>query len=204
MSLHNSRGANPGWAKNIGEAKNNYYRGGVMDGGRTPGNSNYGGGVEGVMGLDPSVTIYSTKHGWSNPVWGDNGGGNWSVIGGAGHNGHDNKDLEHTFEAVGLAADVNSAVWTGAKILMKGSGTIMKAFTGPATAVGAIIGAGTAIYDMRHNPNPNYSKDGAQVVLGIVAGFSEFIGVGEVWDWVGIGAAAISTGIDIYDATEHH
>ncbi len=86
---------------------------------------------------------------------------------------------------------------------MKESAPLMKAFTGPTTAIGAIVGAGLAIYDMATNPDANYWKDGLQVGLGVVAGVAEFIGVGEVWDWIGFGAGSVSTGMDIYDVIEN-
>jgi hypothetical protein len=82
---------------------------------------------------------------------------------------------------------------------MKESSGLIKPFTRPTTAVGAIIGGGSAIYDMATNPNANYVKDGIQLGLAVVAVVAEFTGVGEVWDWIGLAVGTISAGIDIYD-----
>ena len=113
----------------------------------------------------------------------------------------DNADnpYKNVVPVVATTADVNTAVWAGAKIAMKESGSAMKVFTGPGTAIGAIVGAGSAIYDMKTNPHPNYWKDGAQIGLGALAAVAEFTGAGEVWDWIGFGATAVSVGLDIYD-----
>jgi RHS repeat-associated protein len=103
---------------------------------------------------------------------------------------------------IGLTADMQATVWTAGKLALKSAPTAvkaLKAFTGPATAVGTIIGGGTAVYDMFTNPHPNYWKDGAQVALAGVAAVAEFVGVGEIWDWVGFGVGVVSTGMDIYD-----
>jgi len=111
------------------------------------------------------------------------GGENWDNVG----------------DAVSLTADVQSTAWGSAKIAMKSAGKIIKPFTGPATAVGAVVSGGAALYDMIKNPNANYLEDGVKLGLGAVALFAEFVGIGEVWDWIGVGAAVISTSIDIYD-----
>ena len=101
--------------------------------------------------------------------------------------------------AVGLGADVQSTVFSGAKILLKDQKVLLNTFSKPTTAVGAIIGVGTAIYDMINNPNANYVKDGLQVGLAGLAAFGEFLGVSEVWDAVGTVAGAVSVGMDVYD-----
>jgi RHS repeat-associated protein len=105
---------------------------------------------------------------------------------------------------VGLTSDLQATVWTGGKILLKNDAKLLKPFTGPATAIGAVVGIGTAGYDLIYNKNPNYWKDGGQIALGLVAGAAELFGVGEVWDWIGFGASAISTGIDVYDMAKEN
>lgn len=102
-------------------------------------------------------------------------------------------------DVIGLGFDAKSIPLTIGKIALKNEGSIIKPFTGPATAVGAVIGMGTATYDLLTNPHPNYLKDGFQIGLGAVALYAEFVGVGEIWDWIGLGAGAVSTGMDIND-----
>jgi len=105
---------------------------------------------------------------------------------------------------IGLTADVQATTWTGAKLLLKENAGLLKPFTGPATAIGAVIGIGSAIYDMKTNPNANYVKDWFQIGLGVVVGASEAFGIGEVWDWIGVGVGVTSTAMDIHDIIEDH
>jgi RHS repeat-associated protein len=112
--------------------------------------------------------------------------------------GENGEIVEHAAEAVGLGADVNMIFLSGGKFLVNESGTIFKGFTATGTVVGAIAGGVPALYNIFTKKGGDW-KDWGALGLSVAGVFSEFIGVGEVWDAVAVPIAVASTTLDIYN-----
>jgi hypothetical protein len=182
MDQFNLWGTN-GYASSLDDAKNNYYRGGVMDGGRTVGGDNYGGGVQGVL---PSVIVTATRQAggglnfgdavwnWGNSTGSGQSWENGDVIhvDGIGHGSMDNWEKAGTIiGGTGLAIDVTENAMKSTQLLANAYSAAKPlqelSFLKGASKVLGVTGLFITGGDMIAN-GVNYNN-GTDAVFGIIA-----------------------------------
>ena len=104
MDQFNLWGTN-GFAGSLDDAKNNYYSGGAMDGGRTVGGDNYGGSVQGVL---PSVIVTATRQAGGRLSFGD-AVWNWGNTMGSGSEEGSNEEMSG-WKKAGLLSEATAFI----------------------------------------------------------------------------------------------
>jgi hypothetical protein len=116
----------------------------------------------------------------------------------------DEDPLEKPTLAIALAADSHGSMISTANIFSKEAGLALKGLSRTGTVVGMIAGGVPAVYNIAKNfysGNHQNWKDWAGFGLAALAGFSEFTGLGEIYDGtVGLTIATANLSYDIYNA----